>query len=275
MSVKTMCSITKTLVPLIFFLLILWAGCSKGPTNSDDNNPPSDVAFDADGIWIGAFTFRENGQVSQNLITYALIAPDGRSFFMVPDTGYDFYYNPAAVGICRYNGSAIEGQLKIFKSAYYNNGSLTITAGKVFQSTADNKTFTNLTAKFSGTADPLMGSGDLVMTLIDSAYSLPSSLSLISGHWSFVDEYNVTTFLDIAADGNFSGGNNVGGQFKGRFSLIDADKNLYDITSFTISNLEQPWDGTYQGLATLEQNELTCVIVKQDDSFGFLMVFSK
>ena len=261
---------------LIAFILLpvtlLWtisSSCSKSSTAPET----SPVAAAVDGLWAGGFIFKEQGKAVGNLPAFALIAPDGRAFFTILSFEMGGYHL-AAYGKLYSGKVEISGSLSIYDSTGTAAGVLSIAKGKTVESTANGKKFYNFVAEFRGTAAPLEGRGDLTITRMDSAYNLPSSLNTLAGHWELIEE-DVTTFLDVNASGNFSGGNSAGCRFSGKIDLIDARKNLYDVKSFTISQCGAPWDGLYQGLAAVVDEDLVLTLVKQDGSFGFFVNFSR
>jgi hypothetical protein len=275
-----MYSIMKQSIRMAMFislacLVIFSGGCSKDSTAPENDGQPTTPAFDADGIWVGGCVFQD-GNNTQTMPVSAFIAPDGRIYMLVPDTSYLFLYNLGAYGTLEKANDVYQGTLPIFAPGFNTGGTLEITNGKVLDVKTGDQTYHTLVANFSGSAAPFDGSGELTLTRIDTVYNLPSSLSQLAGHWSFFDPEDQTqTFLDVTASGAFTGGNTAGCQFAGMIKMINPDKNLYNIQSFTIQGCEQPWDGSYEGLATLEDGEFNVVIVKQDKSFGFFMSFSR
>ncbi len=114
----------------------------------------------------------------------------------------------------------------------------------------------------------------LVWAALDAFYQNSSNLAFIAGGWLLVEGSDSTT-LQIAANGQVQGGNNLGAQFSGRVEVIDPERNLYRISAFTISQTGAPFNGEYNGLTALMNNTLPVMLVKTDQSGGFYAAFSR
>ncbi|MHB2148204.1 hypothetical protein ACX8XP_04040 [Calditrichota bacterium LG25] len=250
-------------------LVMAVSGCSKNSTKPEVET----TLFEADGLWLGGFTFMENGQVKGVQSAFCMIAPDGRVYFLQPFLNGDDY-SLLASGNLAQEESGGAGALTIYDSLGTPVGTLSISQGKTFETMIEGQTVYSLTAQFKGSAAPLLGEGELSLVRMDTMYNRPSSLTYLAGRWQLVEE-GETTFLDIQASGSLSGGNTSGCQFEGRVEIIEATKNLYNIPTFTIAQCGSPWDGTYQGLAALIEDELILTLANQDDSFAFFIIFSR
>jgi hypothetical protein len=266
--IKFLRSVTFTI--LLVVGLILSLSCTHNPTKPNNITPPP---FKGQGLWIGGFIFRNNMDTVGYLNAFVMIAPDGQTFILNLSPEFPEYHL-IAHGTLKEAESDIVGSLIIHDSTGSKRGFLNISQGKISTTTVEGKQFYNLVTYFNGTDVPVKGSGQLSLTRMDSMYNLPPSLTTISGHWTFVEEGG-TTFLDINQNGTLTGGNSGGAQFSGYIKLIHADKNLYEIDTFEVRNCGAPWDGKYQGLATITEGTLNWAVVKEDDSFGFFTIFSQ
>ncbi len=256
---------------LVWFGLVMMflAGCSKNSTSPE----PTESTTEVEGFWMGGFVFQQSGKGTGYLGSMAMVAPNGESYFVV--FGEEIMdYMLAAHGTLSSKNGEIGGKLNIYDTTGTPVGNLTISQGETRETTENGIKIVYFTSQFTGSAWPLAGSGELTLTRMDSVYNLASSLSAIAGNWIMIED-DGSTFLNVNENGQFTGGNTGGCQFSGNIQIINSQKNLYRIATFTISNCGAPYDGNYQGLATLIEGGLLWVVVKQDGSLGFYMKFSR
>ncbi len=256
----------------VMFVFVGWIGLFVGCNKHSTEPEPQPQIHAMDGFWLGSFMLKEKDSTNQ-IVASGVIAPTGETFILTLSPEEPFYRILAYGDLFKAQG-AIQGNLSLYDTLGNSCGVLNIFNGRILETTQNGKTWYSLVAQFSGTAPPLQGRGDLVMTALDSMYQLASSLSAVAGHWEYTGD-NAVTYLDISNTGNFSGGNNWGCQFTGKIEIINARKNLYNISTFTISQCGSPWDGDYRGLAFIADAELHWLVMKRNESFGFFVPFHK
>ena len=247
-------------IPLILIsIAVILYSCSKKPTDSGKENERT-AGFD--GLWFGAFVVQPNQKM---YMAFALIDPRGESFWGIYDTTY-FDFNVNLHGTLKTENNLIKGNLDVLTINGKTDEQVQIYDGKMITTLYQGKNVRGLVAKFSGNAQVFSGSGDLSMTADDPDYFRASDLDSVTGTWSLIEEDGITTII-IARTGKITGGTNWGAQFSGSIELINAARNLYRIRSFNISGADQPYDGAYHGLATVLNQTLIVVCVKNDGSF--------
>ncbi len=111
-------------------------------------------------------------------------------------------------------------------------------------------------------------------------YERPSSLSLWEGTWGLTERGVSVATMTVDPDGMFFGQFARGCTLSGSMSVIDADRNLYNL-QFAMESCDFDfWHGDYSGFAFLsdvgdgENNEGVWVALRDDD-FDWLLPFSR
>jgi len=181
-------------------LVINLQSCSKKSTNNDEGEK---AKIECDGIWFGSFIVQPEQQLH---MTFALIGPEGESFFGIYDTTYfDFVIN--LHGWFKTEKELIKGTLDVLTLEGKTGEQVQIYNGKIVSTMFEGKNVRGLVTKFLSDVAVLNGSGDLSRAADDPVYNIGSCLASVAGSWTLVEEDGVTT-ITITNDGKISGGTN-------------------------------------------------------------------
>jgi len=127
------------LVFSIAFLLINFQSCSKKSTNNDEGEK---AKIECDGIWFGSFIVQPERQLH---MAFALIGPDGKSFFSIYDTTYfDFVIN--LHGWLKTEKELIKGTLEVLTLGGKTGEQVQIYNGKIVSTMFEGKNVRGLVA---------------------------------------------------------------------------------------------------------------------------------
>lgn len=260
----------KTLTRFIStWLLLAMAGCGGGgsgdsPAPNPPAPPPPPPPTDAlpGGHWFGTVT-NDLHAITEEYI--ALVDENGRFRFASVDSTVQMSGNFAIVG-----------------DALTGDGTAFADAGVVW---LDSKSATPVTiegtissrTEMSGTWTTTAGElGTFEFFYDPTFYERASPLDLLAGSWIAYDELmNPEAAFTIVADGSFTGQNVLGCNTTGRFAIIDAGFNLYEVRS-TIADCGLA--GDYVGLAFLGDllvpND-ALILANDNGSRAFLTGFQK
>ncbi len=207
---------------------------SSAPTQNPPPPPPPPVAVFG-GIWTGILTF-DSSQSTEEFV--GLVTEDGQFRFISVDSPKQF------VGTQSTNSGTVSGS------------GIAITTANT-ETWPDGSTVTNIStdgqlgqkATFAGTWIADSGDGGSFQFAYDSEYERASSLALLEGVWSEVDDLgNPVASFTIDSLGLFTGQNASSCTSQGSFLIVDSRYNLYQINS-TITGC--PIAGDYSGFAVV------------------------
>jgi len=222
-----------------FCLALVTAGCggsggSSAPvTGPGPTLPPADAA--PGGHWFGTVT-NDLSTVTEEYI--AMVDENGRFRFVSVDSAVQFSGNFTVT----VNDLAGDATAFADVGVVWLDGSPATPAtlaGTIVERDAMSGTWmtdSGESGSFEFFYDPIF-------------YERASALDLLAGTWTSYDEFlNPAAIFSIGADGSFSGQNTQGCSSAGRFALVDADFNLYEVQS-TVTGCAIA--GNYAGLAFL------------------------
>ena len=218
------------------FLVSMFLSACGGGSGSSESSPSSNLNNEnLSGLW--------NGTISEGGISGEV---RGLVYDNDPNDGLpgDFFAVSQEFGF-----------IYLGKIATSNGDDISASAGR-FQiggGYADQWTLTGVGSErgtIQATATSEFGNVAAISLSYDSDYDRSSSLSKVSGIWDNYDEFgNLIATMVLDNNGTFSGNNVAGCSFSGTFSVINSDKNLYQL-QVQFSNCGDAND-TYIGYAAL------------------------
>lgn len=213
-------------------VLALLSSCGGGGSGGGGGTIPQDQSLG--GFWTGSLTI-DGEPGTQELV--GISTEDNRFRFISVDTAAQF------VGTATANGTSVTGS----GTAYAPLGFVWLNGSTV--TTVSMTATINERVSFVGSWSSGTGESGTFNFTYDAEYEKDSSLALLAGVWTVYDvNLNPFATFTIEPDGRFSAQNAEGCITAGRFSLIDARFNVYDVQS-TIQNCAIA--GDYTGLAAL------------------------
>ena len=248
-------------------LALALAGCGGGSSgDSPPPNPPPPPPAPTDalpgGHWFGTVT-NDLHAVTEEYI--AMVDENGRFRFVSVDSAVQMSGNFAIAG------DTLTGDGTAFADAGVVWLDSTSATPVTIEGTISSR------SEMSGTWVTAAGElGTFEFFYDPTFYERASPLSLLAGSWIAYDEnLNPQVTFTIAEDGSFVGQNTLGCNSMGRFTVIDADFNLYEVQS-TITDCALA--GEYIGLAflgdLLEPNDVL-ILANDNGSRAFLTGFEK
>ena len=248
-------------------LALALTGCGGGSSgDSPPPNPPPPPPAPTDalpgGHWFGTVT-NDLHAVTEEYI--AMVDENGRFRFVSVDSAVQMSGNFAIAG------DTLTGDGTAFADA----GVVWLDSTSATPVTIEGTISTR--SEMSGTWVTAAGElGTFEFFYDPTFYERASPLSLLAGSWIAYDEnLNPQVTFTIAEDGSFVGQNTLGCNSMGRFTVIDADFNLYEVQS-TITDCALA--GEYIGLAflgdLLEPNDVL-ILANDNGSRAFLTGFEK
>lgn len=216
----------KTRILLVSLPLagVLLAACDDHNDNCCDA-----VYVTPGGLYSGTLT---DSSASGDRNVYVIVDENGNGRMI--DSDYGDYYRLALSN----NNFSLSGSFTAFAgSTPFPNNQTTVTGSVSGQITQD-----GITASFTE-SNGVTGTLNLVFS---NYYYQTSSLSLLSGSWSYSDTTSgYSLSLSINGDGSFSGSDTDGCTYTGNFSIFDPDFDAYHL-SYTDSCAS---GSTFTGLA--------------------------
>ncbi len=210
-------------------LCLTLAACGGGGGGGSDPDTPPPVS-EVDGIWRGSF-------VSDSTGSYSLLGliKDGEIRMLSADNG----------SIHAGTASVASGGVFSATTTDYAIG------GTVYAETSMTGSYVqgqSISADYTATN----GDSGTVSLTYDELYDRDSSLALTEGIWS-VTEGAYTFTITIQADGTLDGSDTDGCIYSGSVSIIDSNKNLYDV-DVSAANCGVA-DGDYNGYGVISDDQ--------------------
>jgi hypothetical protein len=247
----------KTVITLLSVLTL--AGCG-GDSGSDSDAGPNTTASLA-GLYLGSFTENPSGT---NYDLAAIVAPNGKSYLMSFD-GLRLY-----VGSLKGAGDVISGTVRAYDFVYAN--AFLVVATDAAESVSARGAFVPGDGA-SGSFNSNKGqAGTFSLNYLTAESEAGASFAQLEGRWAGSDEDSgESAYIDIAADGAYSGADSDGCSVSGQISIPDASVNVYTFTYQEVC----PGLGSYSanGLMEVEQDDEDEVLIAALSGSGVAGVY--
>ena len=235
-------------IVLIIFSVVM-AGCATVDTKTKNEDQVQAKRTPIEGIWSGEFDIGGRGPFD---------------FTAVHLGGNAFAYSLKAKAMC-------VGTVKLDGENYISKYALFALDGGPFDWATITGKLKEETRIFSHFATLNGGDTGALNIEYDSVYDEPSSLALTTGNWIYTDRDNLTTELEIVAEGTISGTDSDGCEFLGYVDLINPQYNAYklkvEITECSSVN------GVYEGVSFIKDDLLSVQIA--NEKFALFYAFGR